>query len=116
MKKQQGLSLISVLIIVLLLTFSGLFLFKIASLQWDDYLVAQILNDLSEDIKPESTVLEVESLLNRQLNINGLNLPLAELVIKKHRGRVAIDWRYERRRHVIWNVDIALTFNHEYSY
>jgi hypothetical protein len=85
-------------------------------MHWDDRLLVSILDDLPEVINRDSTENDVRKLLRNRLDINRLRIPINDLVITKQKGEIKLIWPYERRDHVMSNVDIVLTFNHEYSY
>lgn len=115
--KQSGASFISILAFLALLIFSLNFIVRIFSLHWDDKILVSILDDLPEVINRDSSVKDVRKLIDNRLDINRLrSLPTTQLVITKNKGKINLIWQYERREHVMSNVDIALTFNHEYSY
>ncbi|HCM06212.1 MAG TPA: hypothetical protein DIC30_09405 [Oceanospirillales bacterium] len=115
--KQGGASLIAIFAFLVLLVFSLNFLVRIFSLHWDDRILVSILDDLPQVIHPDTTTKEVRKLIGSRLDINRLRtIPINELVITKKKGQINLTWQYERREHVMSNVDITLTFNHEYSY
>ena len=115
--KQAGASFISILAFLVLLVFSLNFVVRIFGMHWDDRLLVSILDDLPEVINRDTSVKEVRKLLNSRLDINRMRMiPMNELVITKHKGQIKLIWQYERREHVMSNVDIALTFNHEYDF
>jgi hypothetical protein len=114
--KQTGVSFISILAFLVLLVFSLNFVVRIFGMYWDDRLLVSILDDLPGVIDRDSSVKDVRTLLNSRLDINRLRMPTNELVITKRKGEIKLIWNYERRDHVMSNVDIVLTFNHEYSY
>ncbi|MFT7411402.1 MAG: hypothetical protein ACI9EX_002013 [Oleispira sp.] len=114
--KQTGVSFISILVFLVLLGFSLNFVVRILGMHWDDRLLVTILDDLPDVINRDSSVKDVRKLLNSRLDINRLRIPTNELVITKYKDEIKLIWNYERRDHVMSNVDIALTFNHEYSY
>ena len=115
--KQAGASFISILAFLVLLVFSLNFVVRIFALHWDDKILVTILDDLPEVINRDTSVKEVRKLLNSRLDINRMRMiPTNELVITKHKGQIKLIWQYERREHVMSNVDIALTFNHEYEF
>ncbi len=115
--KQAGASFISILAFLVLLVFSLNFVVRIFALHWDDKILVTILDDLPEVINRDTSVKEVRKLLNSRLDINRMRMiPMNELVITKHKGQIKLIWQYERREHVMSNVDIALTFNHEYDF
>lgn len=114
--KQAGASFISVLAFLALLIFSLNFLVRIFALHWDDRLLTSILDDLPQAIDQDTKERDVRELIQKRLDINRLKIPLNQLVVTKKKGQIQLIWQYERREHVMSNVDIALTFNHEYSY
>jgi hypothetical protein len=115
--KQVGASFISILAFLVLLGFSLNFIVRIFGMHWDDKILVTILDDLPEVIDRDTSVKDVRKLLNKRLGTNYMGMiPTNELVITKHKGEIKLIWQYERREHVMSNVDIALTFNHEYSY
>jgi hypothetical protein len=115
--KQGGASFLSILAFLVLLGFSLNFIVRIFALHWDDRILVSILDDLPQVIERETSAKEVRKLLDNRLEINRLRvIPVDQLVITKHKGQIKLIWQYERREHVMSNVDIALTFNHEYSF
>ena len=114
--KQTGVSFISILALLVLLVFSLNFVVRIFGMHWDDRLLVTILDDLPEVIDPDSSVQDVRKLVDSRLDLNRLPIPTNELVITKRKGEITLIWNYERRDHVMSNIDIVLTFNHEYSY
>jgi hypothetical protein len=114
--KQEGLSLISTLAFLVLLIFSLHFFVRIFGMHWDDRMLVTILDDLPEMINRDTSAKDIRKLLGEQLQVNRLPIPTNELLITKRKGEIKLIWLYERRDHVMSNVDIALTFNHEYSY
>jgi hypothetical protein len=114
--KQTGVSFISILAFLVLLGLSLNFVVRIFGMHWDDRLLVTILDDLPEVIDRDSSVQDVRKLLDSRLDLNRLPIPTEELVITKRKGEIKLIWNYERRDHVMSNIDIVLTFNHEYSY
>tara|TARA_B110000438_G_C15162623_1_gene372434 strand:+ start:114 stop:485 length:372 start_codon:yes stop_codon:yes gene_type:complete len=115
--KQAGVSFISIMAFLVLLIFSLNFVVRIVGMHWDDRLLVSILDDLPEVLNRDSSVKDVRKLLNSRLEINRMRMiSTEELIITKHKGEITLVWPYERREHVMSNVDIVLTFNHEYSY
>jgi hypothetical protein len=101
---------------LVLLIFSLNFVVRIVGMHWDDRLLVSILDDLPEVLNRDSSVKDVRKLLGNRLDINRLRISVEQLEITKHKGEIKLVWPYERREHVMSNVDIVLTFNHEYSY
>lgn len=115
--KQKGVSFISILAFLVLLVFSLNFIVRIFGMHWDDRLLVSILDDLPEVIDQNMGAKEVRKLLDSRLDINRLRMiSTDDLVITKHKGEIKLVWPYERRDHVMSNVDIVLNFHHEYSY
>ena len=115
--KQSGTSFIAILAFLVVLVFSLNFVVRIVGMHWDDKLLVTILDKLPEVINRDTSVNDVRKLINSRLDMNRMRMiPTNELVITKHKGEIKLIWQYERREHVMSNVDITLTFNHEYSY
>ena len=115
--KQSGVSFITVLVLLGLLAFSLNFIVRIAGMHWDDRILVSILDDLPEVLDKDSNVKDVQKLIGNRLDINRMRgISLEGLVITKHKGQIKLVWPYERRENVMSNIDIVLTFNHEYSY
>jgi hypothetical protein len=116
-RKQAGASFISMLAFLLLLGFSLNFIVRIFGMHWDDRILVSVLEDLPQVIDRDTSEKDVRKLLDSRLDINRLRMiSTKELIIKKNRGVITLIWQYERREHVMSNVDIALTFSHEYNY
>lgn len=113
---QSGVSIISILAFLALLVFSLNFIVRIFAFHWDDRLLVSILDDLPKAITSDTKARDIERLLQKRLEINRLKIPTNELVVTKKKGKISLLWQYERREHVMSNVDVLLTFNHEYSY
>lgn len=115
--KQGGASFLSILAFLVLLGFSLNFIVRIFAMHWDDRILVSILDDLPQAIERDTSAKEVRKLLDNRLDINRMRMiPVDQLVITKHKGQIKLIWQYERREHVMSNVDIALIFNHEYSF
>lgn len=115
--KQAGASFLSILAFLVLLGFSLNFIVRIFGMHWDDRILVSVLDDLPQVIDRDTSEKDMRKLLDSRLDINRLRMiSTRDLVIKKHKGEITLIWQYERREHVMSNVDIALTFSHEYSY
>lgn len=115
--KQTGASMIAIIIFLIVLIFSLNFLGRILSLHYDDFILTKSLDDLSVELNADSTERDVLRLIDDRLHMNRLrDIPKDALSIKRIKGNLELVWSYERRDHVMWNVDIVTTFNHEYSY
>ena len=115
--KQKGASFTSLLLIAVLLVFSLNFVVRIASMHWDDRILVSILEDLPEGFTGAPTEAQVRKLIRNRLDMNRLRgISIDQLVIKKQKSKVDLVWEYERRDNVMWNIEILLTFKHEYSY
>ena len=115
--RQKGVSVIVVLMVLALTIFSANFIVRIAAMKWDNYVVTTVLADLGSDIAPNMREKDIRKLVDGRLDINNLNfISKKDLRIVKKKGQISLFWPYERREHVMMNVDIVLNFNHEYSY
>jgi len=115
--KQGGFSVVLLLVVLALAVFSANIVVRMAAIKWDDYILTTILEDLAGDIKPDMREKDVLKLLDGRLEINRLNvIPKKDLRVVKKKGQLTLFWPYERRENAVSNMDIVLTFNHEYSY
>ena len=117
LSNQRGMSSIMIAIVLALTLFTASFLSSILAMKWDDYVLETILSGFKEDIKPDARVKDIRRMLENRLDINDLMfIPKSELNIIKQKGEVSLYWPYERREHVMGNIDIVLSFKHEYKY
>ncbi|MGI9278867.1 MAG: DUF4845 domain-containing protein [Endozoicomonas sp.] len=115
--RQKGLSTLGWLVAILVGGFMIMLTFKVAPIYLDDYAVAKVLTSL--DTKPgveEAGVPQVREWLNKGLLTNRIKLAKGESKVLRDKGKsVAIEINYERRLHLMYNIDLILTFEHKWN-
>ncbi|WP_153301738.1 DUF4845 domain-containing protein [Endozoicomonas arenosclerae] len=115
--RQKGLSTLGWLVAILVGGFMIMLTFKVAPIYLDDYAVSKVLNSL--DTKPgveEAGVPQVREWLNKGLLTNRIKLAKGESKVLRDKGKaVTVDINYERRLHLMYNIDLVLTFEHNWK-
>ena len=113
MKKQQGFSGLLWLAFLLLTGFAGLVGMKAGPLYYDDYAIGKAVEAISDKPEfPDATGRDVREWLGRALQTQMVELPETEVNISVNRNDVSIRIDYERRVHLMLNVDLVMTFEH----
>jgi len=116
-RKQGGFSVVLLLVVLALAVFSANMLVRIAAMKWDNYMLTTILEDLGKDIKSDMREKDIKKLIDGRLDINDLRfISQKDLRIVKKQGQFTLFWPYERRENTMSNIDLVMTFNHEYNY
>ncbi|USE39067.1 DUF4845 domain-containing protein [Endozoicomonas sp. SCSIO W0465] len=92
------------------------FAVKVVPFYIDDHSVKQVVSSLSD--RPESataSATQVRALINKGLQLNLVKLDRNEINVIRENGVVAVDIDYERRIHFFYNVDLVLTFEHNWK-
>ncbi|MRI34873.1 hypothetical protein EOPP23_17995 [Endozoicomonas sp. OPT23] len=117
LRKQKGLSTLGLLVTILVLGFVVMLGMKMSPVYLDDYAVAKVLKSL--DNRPgisEASRSEVREWVQKGLSTNRIDLSRDELKITRDRkDGVSVDINYERRMHLMYNVDLVLTFKHYWN-
>ncbi|WP_222842121.1 DUF4845 domain-containing protein [Endozoicomonas montiporae] len=115
--RQKGLSLFSTLIAIMVGGVVFTAVVKLGPLYMDDYAIARVLKSL--DDKPgiaSAGVPEVKEWLNKGLKTNLVELDPKEIRVKQDRyDGVMVDIDYERRIKFIRNVDLIVSFEHDWK-
>ena len=111
---QRGLSTTSILLGVLFVIMLVRGMVSLVPMYWDNVLVGQVLDQLDESGKIQSTKRngDVKKLIQERLNANNLSMSLDEMVVTSSDRGVKITWTYEARDHFIGNLDFVSTFQH----
>ena len=113
--KQQGISALSLLIVLLV---SGFFLncaIRLIPVYIDNMTVRSALTNLAED--PELSTMrkaEIRRRLNKQFDVNNVKDEAAQAVsIEKKVATTLININYEERVNIIANIDAVVTFKNQ---
>jgi hypothetical protein len=113
LRRQQGLTLISWLVILMMVGFFIMLGLRLAPVYMQNYTVKNILTDLQQEPlisrKPPG---EIRQMLLRRFDINGIeNLGRENIKVSRAGGKTKVEVAYETRQHIAGNVDVVVTFN-----
>ncbi|KEQ17966.1 DUF4845 domain-containing protein [Endozoicomonas numazuensis] len=115
--RQKGLSTLGWLVAILVGGFMIMLTFKVAPIYLDDYAISKVLTsmDTKTGVK-EAGVPQVREWLNKGLMTNRIKLAKGESKVLRDEGKsVAVEIDYERRVHLMYNIDLVLTFEHNWN-
>jgi len=115
LKNQQGLTMISWLVVIVFLLFQGVIAMNVIPVYMTDSSVASIVKELPSDAKLRNvTAKELKALIARRLSINSIYTVKAEHIkVKKGRGENIVTIEYEPRGKLIGSLDYIVSFKHE---
>jgi len=115
MGKQQGLTLISWVIVLVFILFQGVIAMRIIPVYLTDSSVGSIMEGLKTDVSARGlTAKELKRLVARRLDINNVyTISQEEIVVKKGRDENVIVIDYEPRGTLFKNLDYIISFHHE---
>jgi hypothetical protein len=112
-KKQQGLTFISWLVILSVAGFLVLVGIKVAPVYLENYSVKSILESVKhEPFAARKSVRELKSMILKRLDINNIRtLTRDDISIKREKSKTIIRIAYEERRHIFYNASIVMVFD-----
>ena len=114
MIRHRGASVLGILCLALLLSFSGLFALRVGSLYYDHFVIQGMVTDLKtrEDQVSEQTEREIKRDLSTRLRINGLDsaVGIEQFQLDRNGGQWLLDLSYERRVNFIEPIDLIVSF------
>lgn len=115
MKKQAGISFVTVLLV---LTLVGVFAkagIALAPMYWDDKLLTKILENVHEsgEVNSRTRQKELKQIIAVRMHSNRLTLPTDDMVVKRVQGGLLLQWKYEVRNNFMGNIDLVGRFYHE---
>ncbi len=114
--RQRGSGAVSWLFYLLIGGLLLSFAVKVVPFYMDDHSVTQVVSSLAD--RPGSStasVTQIRTWINKGLQLNLVKLDRSEVKIARDNGIVAVDIDYERRIHFFYNVDLVLTFEHNWK-
>jgi len=114
MKNQQGLTLISWVVVIIFLLFQGVIAMNIIPVYLTDSSVKKIMEELPNDARAmETTTKGLKALVAKRLNINSVySVKPEHIKIKKGRGENIVTIEYEPRGKLIGNLEYIVHFEH----
>jgi hypothetical protein len=112
-KKQQGLTFISWLVILSVAGFLVLVGIKVTPVYIENYSVKSILQSLKhEPFAARKSVRELKSMVLKRLDVNSIStLTGDDIIIKRDKSKTTIRIAYEERRHILYNAFIVMVFD-----
>lgn len=117
LKRQTGAGMMNALVMVGILIFIGFIGVKLGSFYVDNRLVQKGLNELDDEpYLTRKSSGQIQEILRKKFSMNDLNIDYRnDIKIDKRSDRVVVDVDYERRTHVISNIDVVVTFTNHYE-
>lgn len=115
--KQRGASMLNILLMLGLLVFIAFTGVKIGSFYIDNNVVKKGLNELDDvPFITKKSAREINDILRSKYSMNNLNIDYKnEIKVDKRSDRLVVDVNYERRVHVVSNIDVVVTFENHYE-
>ncbi|MBL8445991.1 MAG: DUF4845 domain-containing protein [Zoogloeaceae bacterium] len=112
MRKQAGVSLIGMLIIVSLGAFILLLGFRALPAYSEYFAVQKILNAIAKESNSDTSVADIRRNFEKRADIEYVQtVGASDLVVEKQGGKVALSMEYERRVPIAGNVSLVFAFN-----
>jgi hypothetical protein len=116
LKKQQGMSLLSGLVLLALVGFFLTAAFKIGPLYLDNSFVRAAVTSLQHEDVHNMSNSDIRRKLEAQFNINNVRDVDSKLIsVIRERTRTQVIFNYEKRVNFMGNVDIVVVFNNSYD-
>ena len=114
--KQKGVSITGALAGLFLASLVVSFGLKVTPVYLDDYALQKILSSLDEGGGTEPlTPGDIRSRIDKGLQTNLVELGPDELKIYRADDSIVVDIDYERRMNFLYNIDLILTFKHDWK-
>jgi hypothetical protein len=114
-KQQQGLTMISWIVVIVFLLFQGVIAMNVIPVYMTDSSVKSIMEELPNDAnardKPPN---QLKALVAKRLSINSIySIKPENIKVVKGRGENIVTIEYEPRGKLIGNLDYIVSFKHE---
>lgn len=117
LKRQRGLSLLGVGLLVFLIVFFGLLIVKMSGTYMDHFTLTKMIEtSLEGQSASRFSQTDFQDRLKKNMEINQISINLKEaLKINARQNPMNIVLEYEKRVHLFANVDVVMTFYEEYE-
>lgn len=115
MKHQKGMTMVSILLLVLVAIIVVRAFMVIVPTYFDHAEVGVILDSLEENnrINAKTSTKVMREVVERRLRDNNVQFSVDTLEVKRSPSGSVINWTYEGRRPFIANIDMVLTFQRQ---
>ncbi|MCU7853797.1 MAG: DUF4845 domain-containing protein [Candidatus Thiodiazotropha sp. (ex Monitilora ramsayi)] len=112
-QKQQGLTFISWLVVLIVLGFMVMVALKITPVYLDHFAVKTSLESLqSEPLIGRKQIKDIRKMLMRRLDINNIrHLTKEDITIKRAGGVTRVSIKYEEKRELVGNLALLMSFD-----
>jgi hypothetical protein len=110
--KQQGLTFISWLVVLVMIGMFVLVGIKVTPVYLENFAVKKTLESLQQEpLISRKSVREIRKMLMRRLDMNSIyDLNKDDIAIKRSGGVTTITISYEERRNIVGNLSLVMTF------
>ena len=114
--RQQGLSMLGIVILLLLATFFLTIVFKVGPIYLDDLSVKGAFEGLQRDNVRDMSDSDIRRKLDNYFTVNNVrNIRVRDVKIKRERTKILVSYDYEVRAQFMGNLDVVVSFKHEYD-
>ena len=115
LKNQQGLTMISMVIVIVFLLFQGVIAMNVIPVYMTDMSIGSIVEELPNDIKAnDASIKELKVLIAKRLRLNNIYIIKPDdIKVTKGRGENIVSIEYEPRGKLIGNLEYIISFKHE---
>ncbi len=112
-KKQQGLTGISIMAILILIAFVAIIVLKITPIYLDSFKVNDVLSSLKEERGlGDMGVGEIKTIIMKRLDINMVtDIAKDDIIVEVTSKDVYVEIDYEVRKNMFGNLDVVVSFN-----
>lgn len=116
--RQRGMGLIQWLLLIALVGGTATMAIRTVPHYIDFYTMVSVVEALPKDEVHVMSASKLRELLAKRFKINNIrDLDLAKVVsIERKRGETDLTLDYEVREHLVYNIDLVLTFNKHFNY
>jgi hypothetical protein len=114
-KQQQGLTMISWIVVIVFLLFQGVIAMNVIPVYLTDSSVKSIMQELPNDPNARDTqTTQLKALVAKRLNINSIySIKPENIKVVKGRNENIVTIEYEPRGKLVGNLDYIVSFKHE---
>lgn len=117
-RRQLGLTAVGGLAVLLLIVSGVTLTLKLAPHYIDYYTLQSVLDGLPADDVRSMSRTSLHDMLKKRFKINNLrDFEISDIItLDRSRDGTVLLLKYERREHLLFNVDVVLTFEKRYEY
>lgn len=112
--RQKGMTLLSIMIIIVFFAFIAITIVKIVPVYLDSYTVSDVVTSLKDERGlGDKSNKEITDLILKRLKLNQVSaVTKDDIYIEKAKNTVSIDVEYEARKPMYGNLDVIISFKY----